>query len=266
MASDLKNLPDVQAEAGFLGLPIHRVGVTDVRYPINFDSSGSAQSTTGLWEMAVSLAGDKRGTHMSRFLEILSEFKGTQTIDTLREMCADIRDRLNAEDAFLTVEFPWFIEKVAPVSNRPGKLDFDVKISVATGGSTATEVSIKVPATSLCPCSKQISKYGAHNQRCELTLSVRFVDGATISLEELFLIAESSASAPLFSVIKRDDEKHVTEQAYENPKFCEDTIRDLAESLNSDERINSYKCSVENFESIHSHNAFAEIASGWKHF
>lgn len=266
VANDLKNLPDVQSEVDFRGLPIHRVGVTDVRYPVKFGSSGNTQSTTGLWEMAVSLSGDKRGTHMSRFLEILSEFTGTQTVDSLQEMCADIKDRLTAENAFLTVEFPWFIEKVAPVSNRPGKLDFDVKISVSTGSSTATEVSIKVPATSLCPCSKQISKYGAHNQRCELTLSVRFADGEMISLEELFLIAERSASAPLFSVIKRADEKHVTEQAYENPKFCEDTVRDLAESLNSDERINSYKCSVENFESIHSHNAFAEIASGWKQF
>lgn len=261
MTIDLKNLPDVQSQTGFHSLPIHKVGVSDVRYPVRFDSSGSTQSTTGLWEMAVSLAGDKRGTHMSRFLEVLSEFNETLTVEILGEMCAKIKERLIAEDAFLSLEFPWFIEKTAPVSKRIGKLDFDVKISISAGSSIKTEVSIRVPATSLCPCSKQISKYGAHNQRCELTVSVRFEKGETISLEELFQIAESTASAPVFSVIKRDDEKYVTEQAYENPKFCEDTVRDLAELLNSDTRISWYKCSVENFESIHSHNAFAEITS-----
>jgi GTP cyclohydrolase I len=214
-----------------------------------------------LWELAVSLAGDKRGTHMSRFLEVLSEFSEIQTVETIGEMCAKIKERLKAKDAFLTLEFPWFIEKTAPVSKRIGKLDIDVRISISASIAIETEVSIKVPATSLCPCSKQISKYGAHNQRCELTLAVRFEEGKTVSLEELFEIAESSASAPVFSVIKREDEKHVTEQAYENPKFCEDTARDLAELLNSDTRIKWYKCSVENFESIHSHNAFAEITS-----
>ena len=261
VTNNLETLPDVQSQTDFRSLPIRKVGITDLRYPIRFDVLGAIQSTTGLWEMAVSLASDKRGTHMSRFLEILSDFSGTQTVEDLGEMCSEIKKRLTADTAFLSVCFPWFIEKPAPVSNKPGKLAIDVKISISAGRTIQTEVSIKVLATSLCPCSKQISKYGAHNQRCELSLSVRFAEGQMISLEELFKIAESSASAPLFSTVKREDEKYITEQAYENPKFCEDTVRELAGSLNSDQRIKWYRCSVENFESIHSHNAFAEIIS-----
>lgn len=261
VTQDLNNLPDVQSELDGRGMPIQRVGVTDVRYPICFSSSESTQSTSGLWEVAVSLVREKRGTHMSRFLEVLSEFEGVQTLDTLFEMCVQVKERVSAEDAFLKVQFPWFVEKTAPVSKRIGKLGFDAEISVSCGRACGTEVSIRVPATSLCPCSKQVSDFGAHNQRCELRLSVRFSDGEMISLEEMFRIAERSASAQLYSVIKRVDEKHVTEQAYSNPKFVEDTVRDLAESLNSDVRIEWFKCSVENFESIHSHNAFAEIIS-----
>ena len=261
MTNNAEVLPDVQSQTDFHSLPIRKVGITDLRYPIRFDLLGATQTTTGLWEMAVSLAGDKRGTHMSRFLEILSDFNFTLTIEDLGEMCAEIKRRLTADTAYLSVSFPWFIEKTAPVTNKSGKLAFDVKLSISAGCSIETDVSIKVLATSLCPCSKQISKYGAHNQRCELSLTVRFAEGQMISLEELFKIAESSASAPLFSTVKREDEKFITEQAYENPKFCEDTVRELAGSLNSDQRIKWYRCSVENFESIHSHNAFAEISS-----
>ena len=166
-----------------------------------------------------------------------------------------------ADDAYLKVDFPWFIEKTAPVSESKGKIDSDVQIEIARGTSNHCTVTIKVPATSLCPCSKLISEFGAHNQRCELTVSVRFAEGESVSLEELFKIAEDSASAQVYSVIKRDDEKRVTEEAYENPKFVEDTVRELADSLQRDPRIRWYRCSSENFESIHNHNAFAQIES-----
>lgn len=256
-----KTLPDVQAERDFRGRSIQRVGVTNVRIPFSFRSVDSEQSTIGYWQMFVSLEENKRGTHMSRFMEILSEIESPQTLESLVVVGENIRERLNAKDAFLKVKFPWFIEKTAPISFSRGKLDFDVEIEINRGTSSDCVLTVRVPATSLCPCSKEISDFGAHNQRAELTVSVRFEKGETISLEELFKIAENSASAPLFSVIKRDDEKRVTEQAYDNPKFVEDTVRDLADSLEADPRIQWFRCSAENFESIHSHNAFAEIES-----
>ena len=184
-----------------------------------------------------------------------------QTIASLGEVCEQIRQRVAADDAFLQVDFPWFVEKAAPVSKSKGKIDSDVRIEISRGTSNACTVTIKIPATSLCPCSKMISEFGAHNQRCELTVSVRFAEGESVSLEELFKIAERSASAQVYSVLKRSDEKQVTEEAYENPKFVEDTVRELADSLQRDPRIRWYRCSSENFESIHCHNAFAQIES-----
>ncbi len=196
---------------------------------------------------------------MSRFMEILSELRGEQTPERLGEACEQIRSRLHSEDAWLSVEFPWFIDKPAPVTGVIGKLDIDVRVSVCRGTANQTTLTIKVPATSLCPCSKKISDYGAHNQRCEMIASVRFVEGETVSVEELFQIVEQAASAQVFPIIKREDEKHVTEQAWDNPKFVEDSVRDLAKSLTNDARICWFRCSSENFESIHNHNAYAEI-------
>jgi len=256
-----QSLPDVQGERDSRGRAIQKVGISNVRHPFQFCSSKAVSPTVGVWHLMASLGKDERGTHMSRFMEILSGLKEPQTIESLVEVSDQIRERLSAEDAFLTVNFPWFVEKTAPVSKSKGLLDFDVQIEIARGTSNGCTVTLKVPATSLCPCSKSISKYGAHNQRCELTVSVRFAEGETISLEELFRITEESASAQLFSVIKRDDEKWVTEQAYENPKFVEDAVRDLADSLERDSRIQWYRCSSENFESIHNHDAFAMIES-----
>lgn len=259
-ASTTSSLPDVQSQQDFRGRAIEKVGVTNIRFPLCFESQ-TQQHTVGAWQVFVSLAENKRGTHMSRFMEILSAIEAPQTLESLTEMCEQIRQRLDAEDAFLKIEFPWFVEKKAPVSDSVGKLDFDVEIEIARGTSCDSKVTIKVPATSLCPCSKTISDFGAHNQRCELTVSVRFAEGQSISLEELFQMAESSASAQVFSVIKRNDEKYVTETAYENPKFVEDSVRDLADTLQNDSRIQWFRCSSENFESIHSHNAFAQIES-----
>ncbi|MEM7785304.1 MAG: GTP cyclohydrolase FolE2, partial [Planctomycetota bacterium] len=218
-----------------------------------------AQTTVGNWQLHVSLSSDERGTHMSRFMEILSESNGQQTLDSLGEMCDQIRQRLDSEDAWLTVDFPWFIDKPAPITGALGKLDMDAQIAVCRGAVNQTTFTIRVPATSLCPCSKKISDYGAHNQRCEMIAAVRFVDNETISIEELFSMVEQAASAQVFPIIKREDEKRVTEQAWENPKFVEDSVRDLAKSLSEDARISWFRCSSENFESIHNHNAYAEI-------
>ena len=261
----MKTLPDVQSESDFRGRSIQKVGVSNVRFPFCFQSLNARQSTIGMWEMFVSLEENRRGTHMSRLMEILSSLTETQTVESLVDACQQVRQRLSASDAFLDVCFPWFIEKTAPASKSKGMVDMDVKLAIAQGTTSDCTVSVRVPATSLCPCSKSISIYGAHNQRCEITVAVRLVEGATISLEELFRIAESSASAQLFSVIKRDDERWVTEHAYENPKFVEDTVRDLADSLERDPRIQWYQCSSENFESIHNHNAFDQIESGLGH-
>jgi len=254
------SLPDVQSQQGFCGRAIQKVGVTNIRFPFCFQSQ-TEQNTVGTWRMFVSLEQNKRGTHMSRFMEILSSTKDTQTLESLAEMCEQVRLRLDAEDAYIQIDFPWFVDKTAPVSESKGKLDFDVQINLSSGMSDDCKVTIKVPATSLCPCSKLISDFGAHNQRCELTVAVRFAQGESVSLEELIRMAENSASAQVFSVIKRNDEKRVTEAAYENPKFVEDTVRDLANSLQNDSRIKWYFCSSENFESIHNHNAFAQIQS-----
>jgi GTP cyclohydrolase I len=256
-----KTLPDVQSETDFRGRSIQKVGVSNIRFPFSLQSSTTAQSTIGMWQMYVSLAENKRGTHMSRFMEILSSIVEVQTVTSLVEVCEQMQQRLGADDAFLKVDFPWFVEKTAPVSKSKGKLDFDVQVDVSSGTTSDCVVTIKVPATSLCPCSKKISEFGAHNQRCEIAISVRFAEGENISLEELFQIAEDSASAQVYSVIKRDDEKQVTEAAYENPKFVEDTVRDLADVLERDARISWYRCSSENFESIHNHDAFAQIES-----
>jgi len=252
-------LDDVQSEKNFSGLPIQSVGVTNIRHPFRFRSSDTTQATVGTWGLFVSLAGDKRGTHMSRFMEVLSSLQEAQTTETLLETCEQIRSRLAADNASMSIEFPWFVEKIAPVSGASGKVDIDVQIEISRGCSNDFTLTLKVPATSLCPCSKRISDFGAHNQRCELTTSVRFANGETISLDELHRIVEETASAQVYSVIKREDEKWVTEQAWRNPKFVEDTVRDLAEVLHNDPRIRWYRCSSENFESIHNHDAYAQI-------
>lgn len=254
------SLPDVQSQPDFVGQAIEKVGVTDVRYPLVFRSSNDVQSTIATWSMMVSLQKNKRGTHMSRFVQILANMSGHElTVDSTITLCESIQDRLGSEQAFVSIEFPWFVEKTAPVSGEKSKLDVQVQLDVTTGASRDCLLTLKVPATSLCPCSKEISQYGAHNQRCELTVALRFSEGQSISIEELVQIAESSASASLFTVIKRDDEKQLTEQAYENPRFVEDTVRHLADSLQQEPRISWYRCASENFESIHNHNAFAQI-------
>ncbi|MCC9603555.1 GTP cyclohydrolase FolE2 [Stieleria sp. JC731] len=257
-------LPDIQSTGDGRQVYINKVGVTNVRYPISLRTPGSGQGneflhTVATINMFVSLPHDVKGTHMSRFLEVLYEFHEELCSDTLSMVTNRMKEKLESDEAYLELSFPYFINKKAPVTGQCGKLDFDVAFELASNGTDDFVMTLKVPATSLCPCSKEISEYGAHNQRCDMTVKVRMADGVNFWIEELFSIIEQCASTQVFSVLKRPDEKWVTERAYENPKFVEDIVRDLAVALNNDDRIVWYQCSSENYESIHNHNAFAFI-------
>jgi GTP cyclohydrolase IB len=251
-------LPDVQAGRDHRRIAIDKVGVKDVRYPITLRMpDGRTQTTVATISMYVSLPAERKGTHMSRFLEVLNEHG--QAIDSMRviEICRRIRERLGADDAHIEMEFPYFIRKLAPVTQAPGLMDYRVRFQCCVNGGTDFVMGVTAPATSLCPCSREISAYGAHNQRCDISAEVRFK--GLLWIEDLVGILEGAASTQVYSVLKRPDEKFVTEDAYENPKFVEDIIRDLAVAVNADDRITWYRIHSTNFESIHSHNAYAQI-------
>ena len=257
---DSRDLPDIQSLEDSREVAIDRVGVSHVRHPVLVtDIDGTAQNVTATFCMTVSLPGDVKGTHMSRFIQILSEHQETLGPGRLDGLVADLRTSLEAEVAQVDMSFPWFISKPAPVTGEVGLIEYQVSLGIEAGpGDTIRRfLTVRAPATSLCPCSKEISAYGAHNQRCELT--ARIETSEPIGIAELGRKLEEAASCEVFSVLKRPDEKFVTEAAYENPKFVEDIIRDLAIELEKDERITFFRINSENFESIHGHNAWAEI-------
>ncbi len=253
-------LPDVQGAGDDRNVAIDRVGVKQVTFPMRLRTKdGGTQTTIAKINMYVGLPHTKKGTHMSRFLEVLnahaSEPISPEEIPALTQA---IRDRLDAETAFFEASFTYFIRKPAPVTGQPGLMDYEVRFQCTADGTGSDMVlAVKAPATSLCPCSKEISRYGAHNQRCHIEAAVRTT--SMLWIEDLAAMLESAASCPVFAVLKRPDERWVTERAYEQPKFVEDIIRDLAVTLDAEERICWYAISSENFESIHSHNAYAEI-------
>ncbi len=252
-------MADVQSLADSRRIAIDKVGVKNVVYPITLRMPcGKTQTTVATIDMYVSLPHDRKGTHMSRFLEALNEHRDCIKPDHIVTMCQDLRQRLDAKDAHIRVEFTYFIEKLAPVTRQPGLMDYRVTFECASNGENDFVMKVAAPAASLCPCSKEISKYGAHNQRCEITAEVRFE--GELWIEDVVNILEKAASAELYSILKRPDEKFVTEAAYDAPKFVEDIVRDAATALNKDDRIVWYKVRSENFESIHNHNAYAEIA------
>jgi len=254
-------MPDVQGSQDHRQVAIDRVGVKDIRYPIalNCPQTGGKQHTVAMVNMYVALPHHQKGTHMSRFLEVLN--KHHQGIDTndVMQVAREMKDRLEAEEAHLQMSFPYFIDKKAPVSGQPGKLDIEVTFEAVAGAKDDFILGIKVPATSLCPCSKEISAYGAHNQRCEMEAQVRFHPGKPMWIEEVFTLVEQCASTQVFAVLKRPDEKHVTEAAFDNPKFVEDIVRDLSMAMEQEPRIAWYRVASENFESIHNHNAYAVL-------
>lgn len=259
--SSSTTMPDVQGSEDSRQVPINKVGVKDIRYPIALkcpDTEGK-QHTVAMVNMYVALPHYQKGTHMSRFLEVLNKHhQGIDSSDVM-EVARDMKARLEAEEAHLEMTFPYFIDKKAPVTGQPGKLDIEVTFEAVANGSEDFILGIKVPATSLCPCSKKISEYGAHNQRCEMEAKVRFVPGQFMWIEELFELVEKCASTQVFAVLKRPDEKFVTEDAYDNPKFVEDIVRDLALAMDDEDRIAWYSVASENFESIHNHNAYAVV-------
>jgi GTP cyclohydrolase IB len=255
-------MPDVQASHDSRNVPIEKVGVKNITYPITLHcpATKGVQHTVASVNMYVGLPHYQKGTHMSRFLEVLNKHHESIRSDDVMRICDDMRTRLEAETSLLELRFPYFIHKKAPVTGSKGMLDIVVTFeATATAKGHDFVMGIKVPATSLCPCSKEISAYGAHNQRCEMEVKVRFAEGKFMWIEELFELVEKGASAQVYAVLKRPDEKFVTEQAYDNPKFVEDIVRDLAVALDNEPRIAWYICNSENFESIHNHNAFAHV-------
>ena len=259
MSAALTSIQDVQATPDLRRIPINKVGVKGIRHPVVVkDRSGGFQPTVADFNMYVSLPHDFKGTHMSRFVEILSGHERTISVESFRGMLFEVANRLGAETGYIEMSFPYFVEKRAPVSRVASLMDYQVTfLGRVKEGVDTHSTRVVVPATSLCPCSKKISAYGAHNQRAHITLTVESRE--MIWIEELIDIAEQHASSQLYGVLKRPDEKFVTEQAYDNPKFVEDLARDVAVSLNSDSRVVSYVVEVENFESIHNHSAYALI-------
>jgi len=254
-------MPDVQGSSDSRNVAIDKVGVKEIRYPIalHCPATGGKQHTVARVNMYVSLPHYQKGTHMSRFLEVLNKYHTGIDSSDVMSVARDMRERLEAQDAHLEMRFPYFIDKKAPISGQPGKLDIEVSFEAVAGVKDDFILGIKVPATSLCPCSKEISAYGAHNQRCEMEAQVRFSPGKKMWIEELFEIVEKCASTQVFAVLKRPDEKFVTEDAFDHPKFVEDIVRDMALALDAEDRISWFRVASENFESIHNHNAYAVV-------
>lgn len=258
-ANDSITMPDIQNSADTRHIAINKVGIKDIRHPVRVkDRSSGEQHTIASFNMYVNLPHNFKGTHMSRFVEILNRHEREITIESFKDMLAEMTERLEAETGHIEMQFRYFINKSAPVSGVQSLLDYQVTfIGEISHGKPVMIVKVVVPVTSLCPCSKEISRYGAHNQRSHVTLTAR--TRGFIWLEELIEMVEKQASCELYGLLKRPDEKFVTEHAYENPKFVEDIVRDIAAKLNADERIAAYSVESENFESIHNHSAYALI-------
>jgi GTP cyclohydrolase I len=256
--TDALKIPDTQSEHDDRHLAIQRVGVKGVRYPLTLRVAGAAQTTAADWSLDVALPADQKGTHMSRFVAWLDQLSGPMDDVALRAAFADMLDRLHADAGRVEAAFTFFLRKKAPVSGIASLLDYQGRwIAERRDGVTALWAEVAVPVKSLCPCSKEISDYGAHNQRSMVTIRVELK--APIEWHELVRFAEDNASSELWPLLKRADEKWVTEHAYENPKFVEDLVRDVALGVNRDPRVGRYTIDVENFESIHNHSAFARI-------
>lgn len=252
-------IPDVQNSHDLRNIPINKVGIKSIRHPVKVAERGDgAQHTVGMFDMYVHLPAHFKGTHMSRFVEILNSQEREISVANFEQLVRAMCVRLEAESGYIEMRFPYFVNKTAPVSEVQSLLDYDVTyIGEVRDGSYYFTMKVLVPVTSLCPCSKKISQYGAHNQRSHVTITVQ--TASHIWIEELISIAEEQASCQLYGLLKRPDEKFVTERAYENPKFVEDMVRDVAASLDADPRVLAYQVESENFESIHNHSAYALI-------
>jgi GTP cyclohydrolase I len=252
-------IPDVQSAIDDRRLAIDRVGIKGIRHPVRIgDKTGGIQHTVALFNMYVHLPHDFKGTHMSRFVEILNGHEREISVESFETILREMVERLEAESGRIEMSFPYFVNKAAPVSGVQSLLDYEVTfIGEIDRGHYRFTVKVQVPVTSLCPCSKEISDYGAHNQRSHITVTAR--TRGFVWIEDLVHICEEQASCELFGLLKRPDEKFVTERAYDNPKFVEDIVRDIATVINGDQRIEAYIVESENFESIHNHSAYARI-------
>ncbi len=254
-------LEDVQSRRDDRDIPIDRVGVKGLRYPIVLlDKHRNKQHTIAEVNMYVMLPSDFKGTHMSRFVEVLNENRESIDIRRLGKILEELRKKLSAKKSYIELKFPYFMEKMAPVSKIKSLMSYDCKVE-ASGDDRNNELitlTVAVPITSLCPCSKEISEYGAHNQRGIVRISAQLKE--FVWIEELIQIAEESASCDIYALLKRPDEKFVTEKAYNNPMFVEDIARNVTLKLQGDRRIEHFSVEVENFESIHNHNAYAFIS------
>ncbi len=250
---DVQNTPDTRH------LAINKVGIKSIRHPVMVkDKTGGVQHTVAMFNMYVHLPHNFKGTHMSRFVEILNMNEREISIENFETILREMVKRLEANSGYIEMHFPYFINKAAPVSGVTSLLDYDVTfVGEIKDGKYGITVKVLVPVTSLCPCSKKISDYGAHNQRSHVTVTAKIND--FIWIEDIINMVEEQASCQLYGLLKRPDEKYVTEHAYDNPKFVEDMVRDVAAQLNAEARIDAYVVESENFESIHNHSAYALI-------
>ena len=264
-----KPISDIQSNKDMRNIPINRVGIKDIQHPVilkDLSASESAQHSVGTINMYVDLPADRKGTHMSRFIEILNEsplILSMGNASSAVTLLDTVATRLGAKNAFFECHFPYFVSKKAPISKVESLLDYQVSVhSKLENNQVSSEITVVVPVTSLCPCSKDVSDYGAHNQRSHVTVTVELDHSSTqdeLSIAKLIRDIEQQASCELYGLLKRPDEKYVTERAYENPKFVEDMVRDVAGMLNQYDDIKHYRVQSENFESIHNHSAYAEI-------
>lgn len=251
-------LVDIQSTRDSRNIPIDKVGVRKVKYPMQVLERGNGtQQTVGEFTLTVDLPQEFKGTHMSRFLEILGEHNQDVSGETIQEILAKLRERLNAETAHIEVKFTLFRAKAAPVTGKVGMMGYECGFIAAGGKTNDFWLHLVVPVTTLCPCSKEISDFGAHNQRGYVTVKVR--PEGMLWLEDVIDMIEAAGSAQLYPVLKRPDEKFVTEQAYQNPRFVEDMVREVAIAFDKESKILAYEIEVENHESIHDHNAYAYI-------
>jgi GTP cyclohydrolase I len=265
--SESHDLADVQAEAPAIPLLLDEAGVSDLRYPITVRlADGSAHPTVATTSFAASVPVDTRGVHMSRFVETLHYWRSRIAVDTLPGLLSDLAQRVDAQTVVARIEFPLFLERLGPVSGGGAFVAYDCALEGRLhSGAHSLSLTVRVPITSLCPCSREISDYGAHNQRGSIEVSAKFNSdvGRSLDLTELIAATEAAGSAPIYTLLKRPDERYVTMQAYENPAFVEDITRAVAATLQPDTRIREGRVCVVNEESIHSHNAYAAIK--WTH-
>uniref|UniRef100_A0A7C4XUE2 GTP cyclohydrolase FolE2 n=1 Tax=Caldisericum exile TaxID=693075 RepID=A0A7C4XUE2_9BACT len=251
-------MKDVQSEKDYRNIPIEKVGVSSIKYPIRvMDRENGFQDTISEIDIYVDVPGDYRGTHMSRFIDALNRHRNNMSLTNLESILDDVKTLLNARVAHIQIRFPYFIKKYAPVTREESLMNYECAFIASKDTGFDFILEVNTPVHLLCPCSKEISDFGSHNQRANVKVRVRM--RKLVWIEEIVEVVENSGSAPLYALLKREDEKFIVEKAYLNPKFVEDVVRDVALILDRDERITYYEVEAISFESIHNHNAYAFV-------